>query len=362
MHDNMHRLPIIESIMQTSNIITIETDSEQEELLKWNLVMWNIWKIDSVYYMIYENEDVILVSDITRQMEMQFNLTTKTIYTMLVLSLLTYLISIIFVKHSLKNLNKLVTYSKNINLNTLHKKIDIKWPKDDEIKIVADSLNQALSRIHNQTESLKSFISSASHELKTPLMKISSEIDFGIKSQTSKESLRNIKKDIMWIDKMIELLLLITNIENQKEFETKKENISEITNTVIENISTKYKAKNIELKTNIQEWINQKINKSGFEMIIKNLVENAFKYTNESWKIDISLNQDKLTIKDNWIWISKKDQEKIRERFWTKSESRTDENSFGLWLHLVNLLVCKHWWKIKLESELDKGSEFEILF
>jgi len=91
------------------------------------------------------------------------------------------------VKSSLSKLNDLVDHVKKLNVDNLHNKINIEGPKDDEINILAIKMNEALEKINKQTNSLKDFVSNASHEFKTPLMTINTEIDYAIKSKKHKE-------------------------------------------------------------------------------------------------------------------------------------------------------------------------------
>ena len=53
----------------------------------------------------------------------------------------------------------------------------------DEINRLSLKFNETLEKINKQTLSLKDFVSNASHELKTPLMAISTEIDYIKKSK-----------------------------------------------------------------------------------------------------------------------------------------------------------------------------------
>jgi signal transduction histidine kinase len=55
--------------------------------------------------------------------------------------------------------------------------MNISGSDDDEIKILADTLDSAFQKIETQTSSLKQFITDVSHEFKTPLMVINSDID-----------------------------------------------------------------------------------------------------------------------------------------------------------------------------------------
>jgi len=91
------------------------------------------------------------------------------------------------VKTSLEKLNYLVEHVKDLDLDNLHNKLEIIGAEDDEINILAKRMNEAMEKINRQTLALKDFISNASHELKTPLMTMNSEIDYAIKSKKHKD-------------------------------------------------------------------------------------------------------------------------------------------------------------------------------
>ena len=101
---------------------------------------------------------------------------------------------------------------------------------------------------------------------------------------------------------------------------------------------------------------------------LENLFSNALRYTNENDAIEISAYQEKLSdnkekilvkIKDYGIGIKKVDLEKIFDMFYRSSSSRREEG-MGIGLATVMTIVKAHGWKISVDSELNKGSEFVI--
>ena len=88
---------------------------------------------------------------------------------------------------------------------------------------------------------------------------------------------------------------------------------------------------------------------------------NAIKYTQVWWKIDINLYNDKLSVKDNWLWISDTDKKKIFDRFYMWEKSRNND-WHGIWLSLVKKIADIYNCKITLKSEIGKGSEFILIF
>ena len=345
------------------NRLSITTDSEEyQELQKNEYIKWyGISRLgDSYFYFHAVNNDVI-VRDITPNIQAQKNLLTTSLYLLLILAVLSYLLSIYFVKSSLRKLNDLVDYVKWLDLNNLEKKYEIVWPENDEINVLAMKINSATDKINKQTLALKDFISNASHELRTPLMSINSEIDYSLKSKEYKEWMENIKWEILNLNNLLDELVLISKLDADSEFKKSNKNISEVVSSVSKMVEKKYKDKWLKLELKCDDNVEKMVHNSSFEIIAKNLIENAFKYTDE-WSIKITLNNKEFSVKDTWKWIKKENLEKIWDRFWQEDSSKTDVTSFGLWLYLVKLLVEKHWWNIEVKSNQWKWSEFKIIW
>ena len=340
--------------------ITIDSNEYQElqknEIFKW----YGISKIGTSYFYYQNVNDMVIVRDITTNIQAQENLLFISIYLLVFFGILSYILSIYFVKTSLRKLDDLVKYVKWLNLNNLDKKFEIVGREDDEINILASKINAVTDRINQQTLALKDFISNASHELKTPLMSINSEIDYSLKAKKYKEWMENVKSEIGNINNLLDELVLISKLDSGTELSKTDKDVSQVVVSVSNMIEKKYKGKWLKLNMKLDK-VEKKVHNSSFEIIAKNLIENAFKYT-EKWTIKITLNENEFSVKDSWIWISKENIEKIWDRFWQEDSSKTDTTSFGLGLYLVKLLVEKHWRNIQVNSTKWKWSEFKILW
>jgi signal transduction histidine kinase len=95
-----------------------------------------------------------------------------------------------------------------------------------------------------------------------------------------------------------------------------------------------------------------------------NLVSNAIKYNHEGGDIFISGrktdNQYQLSINDTGVGISKEHLPFIFDRF--KRFRPDDEVSYGLGLPIVKSIADFHGMVLKVESELNKGTSFTVLF
>ena len=98
--------------------------------------------------------------------------------------------------------------------------------------------------------------------------------------------------------------------------------------------------------------------------LIRNLVENGFKYGKPDGNVWIDIHQKKeeilLTVRDDGIGIPEEEQEKIWQRFYQVDPSRGEEKGAGLGLSMVKQIARIHGGYMSLESRPGEGSSFTL--
>ncbi|WP_281612832.1 ATP-binding protein [Flammeovirga sp. SubArs3] len=104
--------------------------------------------------------------------------------------------------------------------------------------------------------------------------------------------------------------------------------------------------------------------KGKLEMVINNLLNNAFKFTKEGDEITISYSfsgEDLcFSIEDTGFGISKEDQKHVFKRFYQSDEKEVYSVGSGIGLELSKMIIDLHKGKIQVSSEIGKGTKFEI--
>ena len=266
-------------------------------------------------------------------------------------------------KYSLRNLQVIAKKARQIDIEKNFEKIEMLWNKNDEINILATTLNRSFSHIQSQASNLKQFITDVSHEFKTPIMVINSQIDLYNKKlekwKLDKKDinilLKKIKEKTSKLNSLLETFFLLSRIENKIE---KLDKIEVNLEWYLKHITDNYISNNdldIGVKFNFNSKTKLNIEENTFNVLFENILSNAIKFSDSEVKIEIWCNKNSFWIKDNWEWIEEKKLKQIWNKFY-----RNDTNKEWFWvgLFIVKRLSDLYKWRIEVKSELGKWSKF----
>lgn len=223
------------------------------------------------------------------------------------------------------------------------------------------------------SEIQKDFINNMTHEFKTPISTIGVSADVIMKNPEIKNSerlmnyTRIIKDENARLNKQVEKVLQTVSTEKD-EFRLSREKIDlhELLQHIVQNFELTVKEKQGDLRLDLQaEEHHISADPLHLTNIIFNLLDNAVKYTDKVPEIELrTLNQRKniiLIFKDNGIGIRKEYFRKIFDKFFRVPTGNVHNvKGFGLGLNYVKNIIEAHRWKITVDSEPGKGTEFTI--
>ncbi|WPO77991.1 HAMP domain-containing sensor histidine kinase [Flavobacterium sp. KACC 22761] len=282
-----------------------------------------------------------------------------------------YLIARFFAGRSIRPINAIINTSKVITKDNLKTRIPL--PKTrDELFTLSKTINNLLNRIEDAIEREKQFTSDASHELRTPLTVIKGTLEVLIrKPRDNKEYEEKINYCINEVDHLnalVDQLLLMARFENQKQnIKTESVYLNSMILDVLTLNSEKINAKNLNVK--FDAITDCYIQSDTFLMItiLRNIISNAIKYTNNGGSILILLLKQNgkiiCKIKDNGIGIAKGDLESIVNPFFrSNSTDHPEIKGTGLGLSIVKRTTELLDIKFKIESELEEGTTVTLTF
>ena len=260
---------------------------------------FQIVDVDDYYLYVVKEGDELRVRNVSQQMELQILLFWISLVVVAGGTVLSYLISLFFVKTALKKLNALNKALEDIDIDRLDCKIEITGHPQDEINRVSQKFNQALVKIESQTRGLKDFVRNASHELKTPLMAMSSLLSLARKSKDYENTLEQIKIEIKRMDSLLDTLLLITQLEEKTQLSKEKTELTRTIRSLTEQFQLQYQEKKLTLELDLPESLEKEINPQGRNSIISNLIGNAFKFVEQEGRIKISLSSNAFQVRNS---------------------------------------------------------------
>lgn len=221
-----------------------------------------------------------------------------------------------------------------------------------------------------EKENLSTAIADISHQLKTPLTSIRIMLDNiqddpDMEKEVREDFLMEISKQIDWISSLVISLLKIAKFDaGTIKMENEEIHVQKLIDSVIGNLAILIELKEIEIITKIDEKAMFVADYKWQQEALANILKNAIEHSNQKSKIYIEVENTsvflKIKIRDEGQGISKIDQKHIFERFYKAKNS--SENSIGIGLALAKTIIEKNNGYVKVDSEVGKGTTFEIKY
>ena len=206
-------------------------------------------------------------------------------------------------------------------------------------------------------------ISAISHEFKNPIAVINGYSqtlleDEEINPNIRKKFLTKIHENGTKLSDLIDTLRLSIKLDSgQQSMNFSTINLYEAVTDTIENLKLSYPKRETIIKGDKTTTL--KADPALFSVVITNLIENAYKYSEDEVVVEFS--DKNLSIIDTGIGISKKNLENITNKFYRVHENSWN-NSLGLGLFIVNNIINLHNFTLSIESKENEGSTFSIKF
>lgn len=236
-------------------------------------------------------------------------------------------------------------------------------------------LCQAFNDMNDKLESVENtrqeFVSSVSHELKTPLssIKVLSEsilLQENVPVEMYKEFLQDINSEIDRMNNIVNDLLTLVKLEQKViGLNIKNTQINNVIEGIIKILSPLANKKNIQLIKEDIKFITIEADEMKLSLAISNLIENAIKYTEDFGKVKVIIDADHqnvfITVQDTGVGIAEEEQNKIFTRFYRVDKTRDrGTGGTGLGLSITHSTILLHSGSIRVSSKEGEGTTFIV--
>ncbi|UPT74447.1 MAG: GAF domain-containing sensor histidine kinase [Elusimicrobiota bacterium] len=249
----------------------------------------------------------------------------------------------------------------------------------EEAAIIVETaiLNRRLQRTAEQLAALNrmkdEFVSTVSHEFKTPLTTISGFLtvmldgDTGTLNPQQMKFLTIAKAAAKRLSGLVSDLLDLSRLEGGAKMEPAPLDLGRLASESVENHQPAAAEAGKTLTSEAPESLPKALgDERWLHLVLDNLISNAIKFTMPGGRVRV-VARDKgefimVSVSDDGIGIPPEDREKVFERFY-RAGNRSEVNApgTGLGLAIAREVVDKHGGKIWLESELGKGTTFHFV-
>lgn len=233
---------------------------------------------------------------------------------------------------------------------------------------------RAMIPIINNMEKQKEFVADASHELRTPVTIVRTNLDLVMSGpdetvQTQLVWLENAYKETERMEKLITDMLFLARTDlKQADMELKKLDVNEMLEDMYFSVYPSASEKGIEMEFSYDETEPCILaDRSRIEQLMLIIIDNAIQYTPKGGKITAvtqKLGANVLiSVADTGIGISEEDLPKIFDRFYRADKARSRrQGGTGLGLSIAKWIVDIHKGTISASSALSEGTTIEINF
>ena len=210
----------------------------------------------------------------------------------------------------------------------------------------------------------RDFVANVSHELKTPIGALSllaetlaAETDPDVVGRLS----ARIETESQRVGSIIEDLLDLSRIEGESPDRVELLDLAGLAAQVVERVLPIAEQRGISIRLEVGSGAHLEASRNQMVSMMRNLVENAVKYSDDGGKVTVGLGSDddgvRFEVADEGIGVPERDIERVFERFYRVDRARTRETGgTGLGLSIVRNVVHAHGGRVDLSSTEGSGT------
>jgi two-component system OmpR family sensor kinase len=292
--------------------------------------------------------------NVRRQQAAQLALRTLAPFALLVpvLGLIVWLA----VGHALQPLQRLARAVKSRRVSALEPLSDERLP--DEVRPLVGSLNDLLVRLTAALDRERAFMADAAHELRTPLTALHLQLGALARATTDAERLEamgSLAEGVQRAIRLVEQMLALARQEPRAEPARTQLALDELAREVVAELVPLADARRIDLGISEAQAVLVQGERDAVATLIRNLVDNAVRYTPEAGRVDVSVERSAafpaqaiIRVTDNGPGIGRRERDRVFDRFYRQPGTRSPGS--GLGLAIVKAIAGAHGATVALDT------------
>ena len=239
----------------------------------------------------------------------------------------------------------------------------------EEVRPLVDELNLLFGRVREAFAAQRHFVADAAHELRSPLtaLRLQAQALRRVQDEPAREAaVARLNEGIDRTIQLVSQLLVLAREEGEHgTAQSRRIDLQDLARQVVADVLPQAQARRIDLglATGESVWVDGQ--PEALHILLRNLLDNALKYSPEGGQVDISLAADhgsaSLMVEDSGPGIPAEERERVFDRFYRAPGAQAPGS--GLGLAIVQAIATRHGATVRLgESERLGGLKVEVIF
>ncbi len=234
---------------------------------------------------------------------------------------------------------------------------------DDEVRALAESLQEFTARLRKQLQREREFTRDVSHELRTPLAVIRGSLEVLAKQKTlmplqqrALDRMQTTSRDML---SLIETLLLLAREQDKQVSQHEPIAVNDLVRLLLEQVAATHNAdQHVSLQMREEQVLNVAAPPQALGIVIGNLLRNACNYT-PGGSVVVTVGQRGVTVSDTGSGIAPGELARVQQPFERMNE---EAQGYGLGLDIVRRLCERFGWTLVITSDQGQGTRVRVDF
>ncbi len=223
-----------------------------------------------------------------------------------------------------------------------------------------DALNRMLERVVRSVEEQRRFVADAAHELRSPLTVLSLQaerLEAAEMSPLARERLDRMRRGLNRARNLLNQMLTLARVQSPLREEAEEVSLAQAFRRTVEDLIPLAEAGKIDLGVTSREDVVVRVPPHAVAAVLKNLVDNAIRYTPEGGRVDLHAGYEQgypvMSVSDTGPGIPEEELERVFDPFYRCLGNAVSGS--GLGLSIVRTLVESWGGSVSLENLREGG-------